>query len=163
MADRLIYPCGRISRRKFLFQTGVGFFGTAMGALWAEEGKLREAQTVPHFAARAHSVIFLFMCGGVSLDTFDPKDNKWAGRSSTPSAWTICGDETPVIPCADVYAPRQIRHPVSDWFPGRSDDEPRALDVVSRNKPFPRRWKWLPASEPDCRHPCWEAGYLRAG
>ncbi len=30
---------------------------------------------------KAKSVIFLFMCGGVShIDTFDPKDNKYAGK-----------------------------------------------------------------------------------
>ena len=77
MNERLIYPCGQVSRRKFLFQMGVGFFGTAMGALWADEGKIKEARLLPQFPARANSVIFLFMCGGVShIDTFDPKDNK---------------------------------------------------------------------------------------
>src|SRR6266498_845249 len=81
MNERAIYPCGRVSRRKFLFQAGAGFFGSAMGALWAEEGKLKESQLPPHFPARARSVIFLFMCGGVShIDTFDPKDNKHAGK-----------------------------------------------------------------------------------
>jgi hypothetical protein len=60
---------------------GVGFFGAAMGALWADEGKIKEARLLPQFPARANSVIFLFMCGGVShIDTFDPKDNKWAGK-----------------------------------------------------------------------------------
>ena len=40
-----------------------------------------EATLGPHFPPKAKSVIFLFMCGGVShIDTFDPKDNKWAGK-----------------------------------------------------------------------------------
>ena len=31
--------------------------------------------------APVKSVIYLFMCGGVSrIDTFDPKDNKYAGK-----------------------------------------------------------------------------------
>ena len=34
-----IYPCGRINRRGFLTQAGGGFFGAALGALWAADGK----------------------------------------------------------------------------------------------------------------------------
>ena len=52
-----------------------------MGALWAEDGKIAPARLGPHFEPKAKSVIFLFMCGGVShIDTFDPKDNKHAGK-----------------------------------------------------------------------------------
>ena len=40
------YPCGRIGRRKFLFEAGLGFFGTAMGAMWAAEGGLPKAGRV---------------------------------------------------------------------------------------------------------------------
>ena len=48
---------------------------------WAEGGEIKDALHGPHFPPRAKSVIFLFMCGGVShIDTFDPKDNKWAGK-----------------------------------------------------------------------------------
>ena len=39
------------------------------------------ARREPQLRPRAKSVIFLFMCGGVShIDTFDPKDNRWAGK-----------------------------------------------------------------------------------
>jgi hypothetical protein len=121
MNERLIYPCGRIARRKFFFQAGVGFVGTAMGALWAEEGKIKEAAALAHFPARAKSVIFLFMCGGVShIDTFDPKDNKWAGKMIDAVGFgdNLAEMKRPVIPCHRTFT----RHgasgiPVSDWFP----------------------------------------------
>src|SRR6266513_2614142 len=34
-----IYPCGKINRRGFLTQAGGGFFGAALGAMWAADGK----------------------------------------------------------------------------------------------------------------------------
>ena len=121
MNERLLYPCGRVSRRKFLFQAGAGFFGTAIGALWAEEGKIKGTQFLPHFPARAKSIIFLFMCGGVShIDTFDPKDNKWAGTMIDAVGFgdNLAEMRRPVIPCHRTFT----RHgksgiPVSDWFP----------------------------------------------
>ena len=43
---------------------------------WAEAGEIKEVAIGPHHVAKAKSVIFLFMCGGVShIDTFDPKPN----------------------------------------------------------------------------------------
>ena len=85
MNPTTLYPCGRLSRRTLLHRAGGGFLGLAMGALWAQAGEIPEAMLPyangPHFTPRAKSVIFLFMCGGVShIDTFDPKDNKWAGK-----------------------------------------------------------------------------------
>ena len=81
MANHSIYPCGRISRRRLLHQAGGGFFGLAMGALWAQADEIQNVGGGPQFQPKAKTVIFLFMCGGVShLDTFDPKDNKWAGK-----------------------------------------------------------------------------------
>src|SRR5436190_2152501 len=115
------YPCGRISRRGFLHQAGGGFVGVALGALWAEAGEIPGALIGPHFKPRAKSVIFLFMCGGVShIDTFDPKDNKFAGQLIDAVGF---GDnqaemKRPVIPCLRTFT----RHgksgiAVSDWFP----------------------------------------------
>src|SRR6266478_472018 len=116
---RLSFPCGRIGRRKFLFEAGLGFFGTAMGYLWAEG---RDGLRLPGNApARAKSVIFLFMCGGVShIDTFDPKDNKLAGKMIEAVGF---GDNMakmlrPVIPCHRTFTKYgQSGIPVSDWFP----------------------------------------------
>ncbi len=115
------HPCGRYSRRVFLHQAGGGFFGVAMGGLWAEAGEIGDAGLGPHFAPRATSVIFLFMCGGVShIDTFDPKDNKWAGKLIDVVGF---GDnqaemKRPVIPCRRTFTRHgQSGTPVSDWFP----------------------------------------------
>lgn len=114
-----IYPCGRIARRRFLFQAAAGFLGSAMSALWAEDGKMPESR-LPG-APSAKSVIYLFMCGGVShIDTFDPKDNKYAGKIMDAIGF---GDNNapmkrPVIPCLrtfERYGKSGI--PVSDWFP----------------------------------------------
>lgn len=65
-----------LSRRDFLRTSGGGFGALAADALLAGENR-------PHFAARADSVIFLFMYGGPSqVDTFDPKPalTEWAGK-----------------------------------------------------------------------------------
>jgi len=78
-----LYPCGKISRRALVTKAAGGFFGAALGGLLADDGKLK-ARIGPHFEPKAKSVIYLFMCGGVSqLDTFDPKDNKHAGKTKT--------------------------------------------------------------------------------
>src|SRR5947209_5093524 len=121
MNPQAIYPCGRISRRRFLFQAGAGFVGTASGELWAEEGKIQETRLLPHFGPRVRSVIFLFMCGGVShIDTFDPKGNKWAGKFMDAVGFgdNLAEMKRPVILCKrnfTRYGKSGI--PVSDWFP----------------------------------------------
>src|SRR5262245_48850677 len=70
------------TRREFLAKSGAGFGAMAMSSL------LGAAETKPHYAARAKSVIFLFMEGGPSaMDTFDPKPklNELAGKPLPPS------------------------------------------------------------------------------
>lgn len=116
-----IYPCGRIARREFLNQLGGGFLGLALGGILAEAGEIPGALVGPHRPARAKSVIFLFMCGGVShIDTFDPKDNKWAGTFIDAIGF---GDnqaamKRPVIPCLRTFTRYgESGTPVSDWFP----------------------------------------------
>jgi hypothetical protein len=77
--------CGR-TRREFLWETGGGFTGLALTGLLSQGGFFQAAAAPPeafdnplaprrpHFAAKARSVIFLFMYGGPShLDTFDYK------------------------------------------------------------------------------------------
>ncbi len=121
MNYQTLYPCGRVSRRTFLFQAGAGFLGTAMGALWAEESRSHTTQPLPHIPARARSVIFLFMCGGVShIDTFDPKDNKLAGTMIDAVGFgdNMAEMKRPVIPCRRIFTHYgQSGIPVSDWFP----------------------------------------------
>src|SRR5436309_5890391 len=121
MNVKALYPCGRLSRRQFLHQTGGAFLGSAMGALWAEDGTIVDARLGPHFTPKAKSVIFLFMCGGVShIDTFDPKDNKWAGKLIDVVGFgdNLAAMKRPVIPCLRTFTRHgQSGIPVSDWFP----------------------------------------------
>src|ERR1700683_5229461 len=95
-----IYPCGRIARRRFLFQAASGFLVTPMSSLWADDGRMPEARLPGE--PKAKSVIYLFMCGGVShIDTFDPKGNEHAGKIMDAIGF---GDNNaplkrPAIPC----------------------------------------------------------------
>jgi Protein of unknown function (DUF1501) len=121
MSNRNPYPCNRVSRRGFFFQTGGGFLGLSLGALFAESAATRPLTGLGSPAPRARSVIFLFMCGGVShIDTFDPKDNRWAGTLIDATGF---GDNQaemrrPVIPCLRTFRRYgQSGTPVSDWFP----------------------------------------------
>src|SRR5512134_3269034 len=85
--------CCAITRRSFLADTGMGFTGLALGAMLFREGSARAIGNAdgwhapdgrPHFAPRAKSVIWIFLCGGVShMESFDvkPELNKYAGKS----------------------------------------------------------------------------------
>src|SRR5215218_1032709 len=74
-------------RRTFLADLGMGFTGLALGAMLFEDGVARGVAQAGEPAARpakAKSVIWLFMLGGVShLETFDPKPalNRYAGKT----------------------------------------------------------------------------------
>ncbi|MFN7925073.1 MAG: DUF1501 domain-containing protein [Bryobacteraceae bacterium] len=113
------FPGGRVSRRHLFHQTGGAFLGTALGSLLAADGKIEGAGT--HFAPKAKSVIFLFMCGGVShLDTFDPKGNKYAGKLIDAIGFgdNVAEMKRPVIPCLRTFKQYgKSGIPVSDWFP----------------------------------------------
>ena len=84
--------CGRISRRTFLADTGMGFTGLALGAMLHADGIARGEGSMPyspptgqpHVAPRAKNVIWLFMLGGTShMESFDPKPalNKYSGKT----------------------------------------------------------------------------------
>jgi len=68
-----------ISRRALLHRSAVGFGSLALASLLGDESRAADparplAAAMPHFAARAKRVIFLFMGGGPSqVDTFDYK------------------------------------------------------------------------------------------
>ncbi|MEY2599886.1 MAG: hypothetical protein RLZZ142_2145 [Verrucomicrobiota bacterium] len=85
-----------LSRRHFLASMSQGLSGIALGSLLHRDA-LASASAwapptgIPHFPAKAKSVIWLFMNGGVShLESFDPKPmvTKYAGKniSETPFA-----------------------------------------------------------------------------
>src|SRR6478672_9982232 len=103
------YLCQRLSplpldRRSFLRQAGCGFGAVALSALLAQGDFGNGAVTAaaesdrnseplaprkPHFAAKAKSVIYLYMDGGPSqVDTFDPKP-RLAAESGKPFAMKI--------------------------------------------------------------------------
>jgi len=86
--------CTGVSRRTFLADTGMGLTGLALGSMLFRDGVARagEPQSTehggpdvgPHFAPKARSVIWIFLCGGVShMESFDPKPalNTYAGKS----------------------------------------------------------------------------------
>jgi hypothetical protein len=92
MTNRPKSGCPGITRRSFLADTGMGFTGLALGALLFRDGIVRaesHADWAPpdgfhHFRPRAKSVIWIFLCGGLShIESFDvkPELNKYAGKS----------------------------------------------------------------------------------
>src|SRR5688572_15408799 len=89
--------CGKVNRRVFLADTGMGFTGLVLGAMLQRDGIVRADDHAawappdgkPHFLPKAKNVIWLFMLGGVShVESFDPKPtlSKYAGKqlSETP-------------------------------------------------------------------------------
>jgi hypothetical protein len=73
--------CPSVSRRSFLSQTGMGFTGLALAAMLHREAA---ASKKTHHAPKAKSVIWVFLCGGVShVESFDvkPELTKYAGKS----------------------------------------------------------------------------------
>src|SRR5262245_14504097 len=90
---------GRVPRRIFLADLGLGFIGLSLAAMLHRDGHVKadEAATHsppdgrPHHAPRAKSVIWIFLSGGYShVETFDPKPalNRYAGMTfdQTPYA-----------------------------------------------------------------------------
>src|SRR5262245_42475863 len=90
--------CGKINRRAFLADAGMGFTGLALGAMLFRDGVARAQADQPSLRPRAQSVIWLIMLGGVShLETFDPKPelNKYAGKTIDESPYKQAVVESP--------------------------------------------------------------------
>jgi hypothetical protein len=88
--------CGRVPRRAFLSDLGMGFTGLALGAMFHRDGVARAdgpgawapPDGRPHFAPKAKNVIWLFMVGGTShVESFDPKPElaRYAGKTIAES------------------------------------------------------------------------------
>src|SRR5579871_455414 len=98
------HRCAGVTRRSFLADTGMGFTGLALGAMLLRDGAAQAEPAPPipnsrgmslnplcgedrrllHFPPRAKSIIWIFLCGGVShIESFDikPELNKYAGKS----------------------------------------------------------------------------------
>ena len=115
------------SRRDFLARTGGGFGSLALAYLLGGEKADGSplAPRLPHQAASAKSVIFLFMDGGPShIDLFDPKPvvNELAGQplpASVERPITPMGvSDNPLLGCQRKFAQHgQCGTWVSDWLP----------------------------------------------
>ena len=99
MPSQPSHRCRGVSRRSFLADTGMGFTGLALGAILFKNGVARAEEHAtyaapsgdPHFRPRAKSVIWIFLCGGVShLESFDVKPilNRYAGKSIDETPYT---------------------------------------------------------------------------
>jgi hypothetical protein len=83
--------CGRIPRRAFLADLGMGFTGLSLAAMLQRDRFARADGPVhappdgrPHHAPKAKSIIWVFLSGGYShVETFDPKPalNRYAGMT----------------------------------------------------------------------------------
>ena len=85
------HSCPGVTRRSFLADTGMGFTGLALSSMLSRDtvaGAQDATSTVheapPHFTPKAKSVIWIFLCGGVShVESFDvkPELTTHAGKS----------------------------------------------------------------------------------
>ena len=100
-------------------------FGARLGDAGAEPGAFADpssrnplAPKLPHFTARAKSVIFLFMDGGPSqVDTFDPKprlDREHGQPIKVKTHPTQFNNVGNVLRC-----PWRFRHYGDEWHPGK--------------------------------------------
>src|ERR1700722_6716093 len=100
-------PCPGVTRRSFLADTGMGFTGLALGAMLARSARAR-GSTVdtlgPTPVPKAKSVIWIFLCGGVShVESFDPK----------PALDRYAGQSIEATPYKDVLNPSKLKDLVS--------------------------------------------------
>ena len=91
-SNQNIPHCGRVPRRTFLADFGMGFTGLALGSLLNDDGIAR-AETAgkwspptgkAHIPPKAKSVIWIFLSGGYSqMESFDPKPalTRYAGKT----------------------------------------------------------------------------------
>src|SRR5688500_2538674 len=120
--------CPGVTRRSFLADTGLGFTGMALGAMLFRDGVSR-AETdpwqppdgQPHFKPRAKSVIWIFMCGGVShVESFDvkPELNKYAGKSisETPYSKVLETEHKDVIGGNPSHGNRKVIMPLQTGY-----------------------------------------------
>jgi hypothetical protein len=133
-----------LGRRRFLMNSGLGFGGLALAAMLHRDGIGSDGAWTaptgePHLPAKAKSVIWLFMNGGVShMESFDPKPmlTKYAGKTIAETPFAEVQDpkklaiERLVVPDGNgnqrnTLYPLQVGFKkygesgieVSDWFP----------------------------------------------
>ncbi|MCA9049962.1 MAG: DUF1501 domain-containing protein [Planctomycetaceae bacterium] len=148
------YPCGRFrpnngTRRSMLCQSATGIGAVALAGLAAEQAiQAASAATDPfapkktHFPARARSVIFLYMDGGVShVDSFDPKprldreNGKPFPVKTEPTQFNNIGNTLASPWKFSNYGESGI--PVSDLFPRTAQHADRMTVIRSMVSNFP--------------------------
>src|SRR5438034_7108601 len=122
--------CAGVTRRSFLLDTGMGFTGLALSALLFRDGvahgespasSWRPPDGKPHFSPRAKSVIWIFLCGGVShVESFDikPELNKYAGKSieETPFKNVLATEGKDIIGGNPKHGNRKVIMPLQNGF-----------------------------------------------
>src|SRR5213593_4536053 len=123
------YRCGRVRRRTFLADCGMGFTGLVLGAMLQRDGTpaaradevWRPPDGKPHFPPRAKSVIWIFMQGGVShVESFDvkPELNEYAGKSieETPYKNVLATEGKDIIGGNPKHGNRKVIMPLQNGF-----------------------------------------------
>src|SRR5437870_5122736 len=121
--------CPGITRRSFLADTGMGFTGIALAAMLFRERAARAESRPewrppdgkPHFPPRAKSVIWIFLCGGIShVESFDvkPELNKYAGKSieETPFKNVLATEGKDIIGANPKHGNRKVIMPLQTGF-----------------------------------------------
>jgi hypothetical protein len=150
--SRRPYPCGRVraaglTRRSLLRQASCGFGAVAAAALLARDRAHAAATGVlpaGHHPARATSVIFLYMDGGVSqVDSFDPKPRLERDAGKDPRALfkvdaTQFNNVGSVLPSPWVFRQYgQSGIPVSELFPHMGSVVDELAIIRSMTSEFP--------------------------
>ena len=125
MLHKLSHHWPVTSRREFFTRAGSGLAGMALASLLRAEGADPLAPKQPHHAAKAKSIIWLFMEGGPShVDLFDPKPKllELAGQPMPPSFGrpiTAMGtSNNTLMPSKRTFKQYgQSGIQVSDWYP----------------------------------------------
>ncbi len=135
------HSCAGISRRSFLADTGMGFTGLVLGSMLFRDSTARAESAwrppdgLAHFPPKAKSVIWIFLCGGLShVESFDVKPalNTYAGKSieETPFKELFADSFKGVVEANPNHHPRKVIMPlqtgykpygqsglvVGDWF-----------------------------------------------
>ncbi len=122
--------CAGVTRRSFLLDTGMGFTGLALSAILFRDGvahgespasSWRPPDGKPHFPPRAKSIIWIFLCGGVShVESFDvkPELNQYAGKSieETPFKNVLATEGKDIIGANPKHGNRKVIMPLQSGF-----------------------------------------------
>src|SRR6267142_4872765 len=118
------HNCPGITRRSFLVDTGMGFTGLALGAMLFRDGVAASTATAlgtPTLNPKAKSVIWIFLCGGVShVESFDikPELNKYSGKSieDTPYKGVLENPDRNIIGANPSHGKRKIIMPLQSGY-----------------------------------------------